>query len=180
MALQTLGTTTTTVLRALPAFSAALSASDLARIQDMITDDRVFGAILGGYSAGATAVLTTGATHTNTTLDTLVATGGAGLASIHVGDMVLAADVPPGTFVARLISSTSVQLSAAATGSNSERVAFVRPQAPGLVTNGLLSIPNRGMLKVLPGDIIALDNTGWPILVSKNAVGYAGSQWVLT
>ena len=35
---------------------------------------------------------------------------------------------------------------------------------------GLLMIPNRGILKVLPGDYIAVDATGWPILVSANAI----------
>lgn len=33
-----------------------------------------------------------------------------------------------------------------------------------------LVIPNRGVLKVLPGDWIGVDANGWPILVSRNAV----------
>lgn len=42
--------------------------------------------------------------------------------------------------------------------------------------NGLLSIPNRGVLKVLPGDLVAWDPaTGWPVLVSKTAL--AGPDW---
>jgi hypothetical protein len=39
----------------------------------------------------------------------------------------------------------------------------------------LLYIPNRGVLKVLYGDIIAYDSTGWPILVSANAL--ANGPW---
>lgn len=41
--------------------------------------------------------------------------------------------------------------------------------------NGLLFIPNRGVLRVLPGDYVGVDPNGWPILVSKNSI--AGSGW---
>lgn len=45
------------------------------------------------------------------------------------------------------------------------------PRWPTAYTQqGLLMIPNRGILKVLPGDYIAVDATGWPILVSANAI----------
>lgn len=40
---------------------------------------------------------------------------------------------------------------------------------------GLLYIPNRGVLKMLPGDYVGVDNQGWPILVSKNSV--AAGNW---
>lgn len=43
---------------------------------------------------------------------------------------------------------------------------------------GLLYVPNRGVLKVLPGDVVAVDGTagvGWPILVSKQAI--ANGAW---
>lgn len=46
-------------------------------------------------------------------------------------------------------------------------------------TNGLLYVPNRGILKMLPGDVVATDSqTGWPILVSKRAI--AGGAWTFT
>lgn len=41
--------------------------------------------------------------------------------------------------------------------------------------NGLLFIPNRGILKVLAGDYVGVDANGWPILVSANSI--AGSGW---
>lgn len=44
---------------------------------------------------------------------------------------------------------------------------------------GLLYVPNRGILQVLPGDIVAIDNNGWPILVSADSVAYGSSLWVL-
>ncbi len=41
---------------------------------------------------------------------------------------------------------------------------------------GTLFIPNRGTLKVLPGDYVAVDaTTGWPILLSARAV--ASGPW---
>lgn len=52
----------------------------------------------------------------------------------------------------------------------------VYPQA--FSANGLLYIPNRGFLQMLPGDYVGVDETGWPILVSKNAI--AGTSWVHT
>lgn len=40
----------------------------------------------------------------------------------------------------------------------------------------LLYVPNRGILKVLPGDYVAVDSQGWPILVSANSI--ANGPWV--
>lgn len=45
---------------------------------------------------------------------------------------------------------------------------------------GILTIPGRGFLKVLPGDVVAFDpasNVGWPILVSANAIAHG--SWTL-
>lgn len=45
------------------------------------------------------------------------------------------------------------------------------PIWPGaFAQTGLLFVPNRGLLKVLPGDYVAIDNKGWPILVSANSI----------
>jgi hypothetical protein len=51
------------------------------------------------------------------------------------------------------------------------------PIYPGaFVREGLLYVPNRGVLKLLVGDVVAVDpGTGWPILISKNA--YADGNW---
>lgn len=51
------------------------------------------------------------------------------------------------------------------------------PRWPGAFSsNGLLFVPNRGVLKVLPGDYVAVDDEGWPILISANSI--AESTWV--
>lgn len=50
------------------------------------------------------------------------------------------------------------------------------PIWPGaFAKNGLLYIPNRGVLKVLPGDYVGVDANGWPVLISANSI--AGSGW---
>lgn len=46
--------------------------------------------------------------------------------------------------------------------------------------NGLLYVPNRGILKVKDGDVVAVDNNGWPILVSQNSIAFGSTRWVLT
>lgn len=49
------------------------------------------------------------------------------------------------------------------------------PQYPGAFEqNGLLFIPRRGLLKVLPGDYIGVDANGWPILVSAYSIATGG------
>ncbi len=42
----------------------------------------------------------------------------------------------------------------------------------------LLFVPNRGLLKVLPGDYVGVDSQGWPILVSANSI--ANAAWTHT
>lgn len=51
------------------------------------------------------------------------------------------------------------------------------PIVPGSYSsNGILYVPNRGFLKILPGDFVGVDTaTGWPILVSKRAA--ASGPW---
>jgi len=43
--------------------------------------------------------------------------------------------------------------------------------------SGLLHVPRRGVLKVLPGDYVAYDASGWPILVSGGAIQYSATSW---
>jgi len=44
--------------------------------------------------------------------------------------------------------------------------------------NGLLMIPRRGQIRLMPGDWIAYDSTGWPIVLSSAAA--ASASWVHT
>lgn len=45
----------------------------------------------------------------------------------------------------------------------------------GFTKDGLLFVPNRGFLKVLPGDWVAVDNRGWPFLLSADTI--ANGLW---
>jgi hypothetical protein len=46
---------------------------------------------------------------------------------------------------------------------------------------GQLYVPNRGWLKILPGDLVLVDApSGWPILVSARALAVGGTVWTKT
>lgn len=48
-----------------------------------------------------------------------------------------------------------------------------------LSNNGQLIIPNRGILKIFPGDWIGVDAYGWPVLISgRSIVGISGGPAV--
>lgn len=50
------------------------------------------------------------------------------------------------------------------------------PLVPGsFLIDGQLFVPNRGILKVLPGDFVGVDSQGFPILVSANSI--ANGPW---
>ena len=70
-------------------------------------------------------------------------------------------------------SQTSGQLAATAPSA--------KPVWPGALSrSGLLYIPNRGVLKILPGDYIGVDANGWPILLSANAIAGGASPSTTT
>jgi len=47
------------------------------------------------------------------------------------------------------------------------------------VHEGMLYIPNRkGHLQVRVGDVVAIDNQGWPLIVSANSI--ANGNWTFT
>lgn len=48
-------------------------------------------------------------------------------------------------------------------------------QSGGFNKEGLLYIPSRGVLKVLPGDWVGVDSRGWPILLSADTI--ANGAW---
>jgi|GEM_PF-4333673 len=52
------------------------------------------------------------------------------------------------------------------------------PIVPGNFEGGKLYLPNnRGIVLLQPGDWIAYDNFGWPIVVSTQSIA-SGSSWV--
>jgi hypothetical protein len=52
------------------------------------------------------------------------------------------------------------------------------PIYPGaFAKHGLLYIPNRGVLHCEKGDYVAYDASGWPILLSANAIASGSTSW---
>ncbi len=56
--------------------------------------------------------------------------------------------------------------------------AAAKPYPGAFQQNGYLFVPNRGVLRCQPGDYVMVDTTsGWPILVSRTAIGIGSSLW---
>lgn len=52
------------------------------------------------------------------------------------------------------------------------------PVYPGAFSlKGELYIPNRGILKVLDGDYVMVDEFGWPILVAAGSIASGTTDW---
>jgi hypothetical protein len=173
LALHSVGTTSSSALNAVT-FNPAnvLSPADLAAIAQGIFGD--------GRSGGVnpTGSITTGTTHTNTTVDSI-----ASMTGIKVGMFVAGVGIVPGTNVVS-VGASSVVLNKAATASASGVNLLFVPGAMydlnKFTFDGQLFVPRRGVLKVLPGDVVAIDNTGWPILLSASTIALTGSLWSYT
>lgn len=68
---------------------------------------------------------------------------------------------------------------------DSGQLATVAPSAKpilpgGFSQTGLLYIPNRGVLQVLPGDWVGVDANGWPILLSANSIAGGAAPSAVT
>ena len=55
------------------------------------------------------------------------------------------------------------------------------PIVPGaFAKSGQLFLPNgRGVINMQPGDVIAVDHNGWPIVVSSESIADGSSSWHL-
>ncbi|HEX8782787.1 MAG TPA: hypothetical protein VF764_05420 [Steroidobacteraceae bacterium] len=185
MALRLLGTKSATQLACLNNWSLTMPPGDLNALGADINDDQGFGRLIMGVLQPS-YVLATATTASSTTLTVVTARAGSpAIGNIQVRDEVLgsAADFVPGTCVTAVAgggATVTIAPAALSTGTL-KTVAFLRQSGNfGIDKNGLLWVPGRGMLKVLPGDVVADDSTGWPILISGNSIAYAGSDWTLT
>lgn len=64
-------------------------------------------------------------------------------------------------------------------GATSEFIGYTANQGEAFAHNGTLWIPGRGKLQVRPGDLVAVDPLGWPILISAASAGNS-SYWIHT
>jgi hypothetical protein len=199
MALHSLGTNSTSSLQAIqwfpsqvpsPAGTNQISYQDIAAISESISGPGLIAAVAGGNppNSAASGILFTASTHSNTTLDTFAANTGGALSTIQVGALVLGVGIPAGNFVAARTPATgtptSITLSQAATASAAGVRIVVSPLAPrSALDPGFQSLhlpQGRGVIKLFPGDYIAISNTGWPIIIPANEIAYAGSLWTFT
>jgi hypothetical protein len=88
----------------------------------------------------------------------------------------------PGSFItpAGVVSSSVAAAADFATVNNAirddqNRVAGLPGPMGGWVTDGRLYVPNRGVLRVFPGDWVGVDSRGWPILLSADTI--ANGLW---
>lgn len=174
MTIKTLGTLSTTSLNAVTYQSGVLSAADIASISAGILND-TYAKVTGGGG-----VITTGTIATSTALTALGTT-----TRVKAGMFVLGAGIPPGTFLVSVnTGASSAVMSQAATASASGVNLLIVPADYGLSgafnASGHLEIPRRGVLKVFQGDVVAIDNSGWPILISAASIALTGSRWSLS
>lgn len=166
MATHTLGTKSSSTLTAL-LYATSLAEADVATLNGLAVDDQLL------LNAG---ILFTATTNSTAALTAISPSG----AAIQ-GMQIWGSGIPAGT-IATVASGTTATLNQAATSGASGVKMFALPQAlfNMFSKQGLLYVPNRGVLTILPGDYVAVDASGWPILVSKEAVAYTGSSWTFT
>jgi hypothetical protein len=56
-----------------------------------------------------------------------------------------------------------------------QAAASAGPFPGAFMQNGQLIIPNRGVLRLIPGDWVGVDANGWPVLVSGLAIAGSGT-----
>lgn len=167
-------------------YTAALSAADMATMEQLVVDDQAFRSqtqnatpIQSGvvFTADTVTTALTGLTSCQFSSPTGVQIG-----SIQPGHWLYGPNIPVGAQVISASGST-VHFSGSDTPlANQTQATFftlAKPMKGTINREGQLVIPNRGVLKVLPGDVIAVDPSGWPFLLSQNAIDYSGTCWDL-
>lgn len=189
MAIRTLKMDTTNVGMLAVTQLASLSAADVASINQAIVNDAAIFPQNPNTNNVTTQVGTfvTGTTTTTLSSMTSVALGsGPPLTSSMIGSHLNGPGIPGGTVITSVSGSGSnftLGLNQApVSGQVGKNFLITQSALPGCYSqNGWLTIPGRGQLKVLPGDVVAVDAlTGWPILLSYAAVNNPQSTWVLT
>lgn len=173
-------------------FTQANSDADIAAVDGRIVDDSQMTNRYPGSPGGATiggGIVFTG-TLTSSNLGGMTSVNVTGLTgstitSIQPGQWIYGPNIPAGTKVLT-VSGTSpngvITFSANHTvsaGPTAITAFTVGTKVTGSFSkNGQLIVPGRGSLQIFPGDAVFVDRSGWPILVSKQALAYSNSSWV--
>lgn len=183
-------TLTTTQIGTLTAvqFSAGLPIADLAAVEQSIADDQAIrSSSLGPAASSLQGGIIFGGV-TTTTLSSIVSISLASPATatieaVTAGQYVYGFGIAPGTRVLETpaAGTTTIQLSTAPlAGIDGHFIAVGNRLAGCFQTNGFLNIPNRGVVKVLPGDIVAVGPSGEVFLLPQLAIDFPGSPWIYT
>ncbi len=169
--------------------SASLSAADVATMDQLIADDQAIVNMNlgpGGTTIQAGIIFTADITTTSLsglTNVTISTPATATIASIRPGQWIYGPNIPTGQQVLSA-SGTTIHMTGTDTPTAvaTANTYFVtgRRLAGSFSTNGELFIPNRGVLKIFPGDYVAVDNSGWPILLSAESIAFPKSSWTFT
>lgn len=166
--------------------SAGLAIADVAAISALIADDQK---IVSSTALGASGTSLFGGVVLNgittTTLSTITNVSiaqpsTATIAALTAGTPIFGFGIAPNTFVLSATGTTITMNQAPTSGQNTGYFTAVRNFMGTPFDGRFLVIPNRGVLKVLPGDVAAVDQSGWPILLSKNAINFLGTPWSVT
>lgn len=162
---RTLGTSATTSLTA-QLFAATMADADVGALDQGIFDDQFASNTLQSF----TATLTSGSP---------VLASVSSFVGISIGTQLAGTGIPFDSAVIAIntgASTLTLENNVTANGSQSLK-AFAPGGGPGgqFSKQGLLFVPRRGVLKVLPGDYVGVDPYGWPILVS--AFSIANGPW---
>lgn len=172
-------------------FTQANADADMAAVDGLIVNDsQLVNRYLGKAAAtiGGGIVMTgTISTANLTSITTVFVTGltNSTIASVKPGQWVYGPGIPAGTKILSVSGSGSSQLIGLSANINSRapnaKTTFfcVGTKISGSFSkNGQLIVPGRGSLQIFPGDAVFVDNSGWPILISKEALAYVNSSWV--
>lgn len=167
--------------------SASLSAADVATIEQLIANDQAVRQLSESAAPLQAGIVFTADAATTAlsglTSVTLSSPSGATIANIQPGQWLYGPGVPAG---AQVLSASGTTIHFTGSDTPTQTVsggyyfAIGQRMAGCFNREGLLIVPNRGVLKMMPGDVVAVDPSGWPILLSAQALAYAGTCWSLT
>lgn len=155
--------------------------ADMAALKDGIVDDQTLInsqlAVPSGAAVQAGIVFVGDTTTDSTSLTNFVVTtpSTATIGQLVVGSHISGPGIQPGTRVTAAASTTVTLSLPAYKGRTGETYICTPTPLSGGLANGTLTIPNRGVLKVLPGDYVFLDVYGFPYLAPATSVGTSGA-----
>lgn len=158
----------------------SLSAADVAAIDQGIVDDqKIVSWMLGPSAATLQPGLiftgtTSGAAATTITSVTFTSPAGSVIAQVVPGMTVTGPGLAPGTQVVSA-ASTTITLDRGTVAGATTQTFIVTMNNVGGFDGHTLTIPNRGVLRLLPTDYVFLDVYGFPYVVPATSVGAGGA-----